>query len=82
MPIVSKYVEFDLDDFNDDELIDELKLRGLHVKVSEYEEEEKESLELLQEVIDWYKRGNVKEALIQLERIIPDLYGISGKVNE
>jgi hypothetical protein len=84
MPIVSKYIEVDLNDFNDDELIDELKLRGLHVKVSEYEEEEEEevSLELLQEVIDWYKRGNIKEALIQLERIIPDLYGISGKVNE
>ncbi len=80
MPIVSKYIEVDLNDFDEDELVEELQSRGLHVHISEYEEEE--SFELLQEVIDWYKRGNVKEALIQLERAVPDLYGISGKVKE
>jgi hypothetical protein len=78
MPTVWKDVEFDvdLDDFEDEELIDEIERRGYFVS------EEKNDPNKFQDVIDWYKRGNVKEALIQLERIIPELYGISGKIKE
>jgi len=60
------------DEFNDEDLIEELEGRGYTVQ--------KEVGNLLQEVIDWYKRGDVKEALIQLERVEPELFGISEKV--
>jgi hypothetical protein len=82
MPTVSTYVdvEVDLDDFDDDELVEELQSRGLHIYVAEYEEDAAQGL--FEDVIAWYKRGNTQEALIQLEKIIPDLYGISGKVKE
>jgi hypothetical protein len=78
MPTVWKEVEFDvdLDDFEDEELIDEIERRKYFVSEKEID------LLKFQDVIDWYKRGNVKEALIQLERIIPELYGISGKIKE
>jgi hypothetical protein len=65
-------VDVYLDDFDDDDLIEELEGRGYTV--------DKEEDNYLQEVIDWYKRGDVKEALIQLERIEPELFGISEKV--
>ena len=69
-------VNVDLDDFEDDDLIDEIERRKYFVSEKEID------LLKFQDVIDWYKRGNVKEALIQLERIIPELYGISGKIKE
>jgi hypothetical protein len=69
---VSITVDVYLDDFDDGDLIEELEDRGYTVQ--------KEDISLLQEVIDWYKRGDVKEALIQLERIEPELFGISEKV--
>jgi hypothetical protein len=65
-------VNVDLDDFEDDDLIDEIERRKYFVS-----EKERENF---QDVIDWYKRGNTVEALVQLEKIIPELYGISGKV--
>lgn len=68
MPLV--YVDIDLEEITDKQLIEEMRSRKYYV--------EKEPQ--LQNVIDWYKRGDVKEALIQLERIEPQLYGISEKV--
>jgi|APGre2960657423_1045063.scaffolds.fasta_scaffold389990_2 hypothetical protein len=59
----------ELDGFYDRDLIEELKNRGYKVYKNE-----------LEEVVDWYKRGNVKEALIQLEKVEPQLFGISEKV--
>ncbi len=78
MPTVYKeiHVDVDLEDYDDDDLIYEIEKRGFIVLDEEVQHAQ------LQEVIDWYKRGNVKEALIQLERAVPDLYGISGKVKE
>jgi broad-specificity NMP kinase len=69
---VSTTVEVYLDEFDDEVLIEELADRGYATQ--------KEAINLLQEVIDWYKRGDVKEALIQLERVEPELFGISEKV--
>jgi hypothetical protein len=69
---VSTTVDIYLDDFDDGDLIEELADRGYTV--------DKEEDNYLQEVIDWYKRGDVKEALIQLERVEPELFGISEKV--
>jgi hypothetical protein len=31
-------------------------------------------------MIDWFRRGNAKEALIALERIYPEMRGISDRV--
>jgi hypothetical protein len=65
-------VEVYLDQFDDEVLVEELEARGYNI--------DKEEGGYLHEVVDWYKRGNVKEALIQLERLEPELYGISEKV--
>ena len=67
MKTITTEVDVYLDDFSDTELIIELEDRGY-------------SVNKLEEVIVWYKRGNIKEALIQLEKIEPQLYGISEKV--
>jgi regulator of replication initiation timing len=45
-----------------------------------YTVDKEDASDYLHEVITWYKRGNVKEALIKLERIEPQLFGISEKV--
>lgn len=66
-------VEVYLDQFDDDVLVEELEARG-------YTIEKEDDVNYLHEVVDWYKRGNVKEALTQLERLEPELYGISEKV--
>jgi hypothetical protein len=31
-------------------------------------------------MIEWFRRGNAKEAMILLERIYPDMRGISDRV--
>jgi hypothetical protein len=69
--IVSTTVDIYLDDVGDGDLIEELEDRGYTVQ--------KEAKSLL-DVITWYKRGDVKEALIQLEKVEPELFGISEKV--
>ena len=71
---VYKEVDVDMDDFNDEDLIDELEKRKYFVSDVEVD------LSKFHDVIAWYRRGNIKEALIQLERIIPELYGISEKI--
>lgn len=70
---VTTTVEVYLDDFDDDVLIEELECRGYTISKTA-------DPSLLDEVIVWYKRGNIKEALYQLEKIEPELYGISEKV--
>ena len=66
-------VDVYLGEFDDEDLISELEDRG-------YTVDKEDDTNYLQEVIDWYKRGDVKEALIQLERVEPELFGISEKV--
>lgn len=77
--IKTVYVDVDVDvelhDFSDDELIEELESRGYNI-----DKEDDGQDVLIQDVIDWYKRGNVKEALYQLEEKFPELYGISDKI--
>jgi hypothetical protein len=70
---VSTRVDVYLDDFDDEDLIEELEDRG-------YTVDKEEDTNYLHEVIAWYKRGDVKEALIQLEKVEPELFGISEKV--
>lgn len=69
-------VDIDLEDFDDDELIEELESRDYNVTKKAFSDSDNE----LQNVIDWYRRGDLKEALYQLERIVPELDGISEKI--
>ena len=73
---VTKYVtveaEVCLDEFEDSDLIDELKERGYYVS---------ETSDVSSAA--WYvKNGNLKEALIYLERDCPELKGIVDLLNK
>lgn len=68
---VTVEVDINLDDFEDSDLIDEMKARGYYVS----EEPEIVSIE------QCWNRGYQKEALILLERKFPELIGISNLVN-
>ena len=77
MPYVSADVYVDLDDFDDDELIDELEKRGFTV----LDKEQKKHINALDDGMDdviWrFQRGYIEDAMILLERLYPDLYGIT-----
>ena len=60
-------IDIDLDDFDDDDVVREVKARGYLVG----EEPEIISIE------EYWNQGNRKEALILLEREFPELIGIS-----
>lgn len=65
------YVDVDADDFDDDDLIDELERRGYTVTKDP-------TADACFVDVAWHiERGNLKEALILLERELPELKGIS-----
>lgn len=66
-------VDVDLEDFDTDELIQELSWRRKYPSNSDGP---------LADAIDYYKRGQVKEAMIYLERAFPDFYGLSNLIKE
>lgn len=66
------YVDVDLDDFDDQDLIEELEARGYYVSEMEHD--------IIAIEYDW-NRGAKKDALILLERKFPELRGISALVN-
>jgi hypothetical protein len=68
---VTVEVDIDLDDFDDEDLIKEIKARGYRVS----EEPDISSIE------EYWNQGNRKESLILLERKFPELYGISNLAN-
>ena len=65
-------VDVDLDDFEDDDLIKELEVRGYYVNEVEHD--------ITGIELDW-NRGDKKEALILLERKFPELIGISNLID-
>jgi len=66
-------VDVDLDDFDDQELIEEVEARGFHVSDGDHND-------II--VIEYHwNRGNKKEALILLERKFPELINISKLVD-
>lgn len=77
MPYVSTDVYVDLDDLDDDELIDELEKRGFIV----LSKDEKKHINALDDGMDdviWrFQRGYIEDAMILLERLYPDLYGMT-----
>ena len=62
------YVDVDLDDFDDEDLCEELESRGFYVSVEQPE---------IISIEEYWNQGNRKEALILLERKFPELIGIS-----
>lgn len=74
MPTYSQtvYVDVDLDDFEDEDLAEELQSRGYTVSEKNAEPE----LDIV-DVEQYWNRGDKKEALILLERKFPELIGIS-----
>ena len=74
MPYKEVWIEEeDIDNFDDQDLIDELQDRGYIVMEKN---QEKPDIEI-QDVLWHFKSGRKKEALFLLERIYPELYGIS-----
>lgn len=69
------YAYVDLADLDDDDLITELEERGYKIAKSKIESD-------LEDVIWHFKNNRLKEALISLERIEPELYGISNHIKE
>jgi hypothetical protein len=67
------YVDVELDDFEDDDLIKELEYRGYDVLGTSLD---------MKDVIWRYKAGYIEDALLILERLYPDLYGISKLVGD
>lgn len=60
------YETFDIDDFDDQELIYELRSRGYRVSKAEH----------IEKTIQYFSYGNVEEAMIYLERAYPELHGL------
>ena len=72
-------VDVNLREFDDDELIEELEDRGWDIPVKK-DKSHIINANLAIDMIDWFRRGNAKEALILLERIYPEMRGISDRV--
>jgi len=74
MPYKEVWVdEEDLDSFEDDDLIEELEGRGYFItkKLEDHLDQE------IEDVVWHFRNGRKKDALIVLERIYPELYGLS-----
>ena len=63
------YVDVDLDDFDEEDLIEEIESRGFYV-ISEQQHD-------IIAIENTWNRGDKKEALVLLERKFPELIGIS-----
>jgi hypothetical protein len=63
-------VEVSLEEWETEELIEEIKARNAEVP----------NTPRLVEAIDWYNRGNISETLEYLEQAFPELHGLSKKV--
>lgn len=74
MPTYSQtvYVDVELDDFEDEDLAEELQSRGYMIS------EKNAELEVdIVSIEQCWNRGDKKEALVLLERKFPELIGIS-----
>ena len=74
MPYKEVWVdEEDLDSFEDDDLIEELEGRGYLITKKSEDHLDQE----IEDVVWHFKNGRKKDALIVLELIYPELYGLS-----
>lgn len=65
------YIDVDLSDFDESEIVEHLEYRGYTVSKNP-----EETFEIIS-VEEYWNQGNRKEALILLERKFPELIGIS-----
>ena len=72
-------VDVNLREFDDAELIEELEDRGWDIP-DKKDKSHTINADLTKDMVDWFRRGNVKEALIIFERIYPEMRGISDRV--
>jgi hypothetical protein len=79
MRSVSKHIEIDPEDFDDDDLIDELEDRGYIVTHSN-EDDLFEKDDILSEMIWRYKNGYIEDAMLLLERRFPEMHGITRRI--
>lgn len=71
-------VYVDMSDFDSEDMIDELESRGYKV-IGKHEN--KSDVYELHDIARYIDQKNYKEALIQLERLFPELRGISRAVS-
>lgn len=74
-----KYVEIDLDDVDDEEMIDELESRG-YIVTHTSDDDGLQKNDILSEMIWRYKAGYIEDAMLLLERRFPEMYGISKRI--
>lgn len=75
MPAV--YVDVDLEEIDDYDLIDEIEVRGYKVLMKDQKEDEHPEI---QEAIWRYKNGYIEDAMILLERRFPELHNLSKRI--
>ena len=86
MPTVTVNTDVDVDigieDFDDDDLIEEVESRGYKVYESHTPEEKNLSTlaDEMEEVVWRYTRGYIEDAMLLLERLYPDLYGLHKRI--
>jgi hypothetical protein len=74
MPYKEVWVdEAEIKEFEDDDLINEIESRGYFVRDKKEDHLDQE----IEDVMWHFKSGRKKDALIVLERIYPELYGLS-----
>lgn len=78
MPSFSKevWIDVELDEFDDDELVEEMEDRGYTVTKEVIKETDFSSIAWLLSL------NKTDEALIQLERLVPELSGIRDKIKK
>ena len=69
----------ELEDFDDQDLIDELEERGWEVQKAKVASDIEPDIDL---VIWRYKMGYIEDAMLLLERMYPELYGLSKRIKE
>lgn len=72
------YVDINLNEVDDEEMIYELEDRGYTVTHSDDDQYEEDGI--LSEMIWRYKNGYIEDAMILLERRFPEMYGISKRI--
>ena len=73
------YVDIDLNEVDDEEMICELEDRGYVVTHSDDDDQYEED-GILSEMIWRYKNGYIEDAMLLLERRFPEMYGISKRI--
>jgi len=68
-------VYYDLSDFDDEELLEEIEERNLNYNGRDMSQD-------MEKAIDYYKRGQIKEAMIQLSYAIPEFRDIEKYIKE